>query len=369
MVPLNKAYRRLRQMWRSIDPWTIRPPDWAWEHEEIPHLPKSEKYFGMVYGGLPSLTLSSAIESTAGYIFPYGQRLDFDDRPKPSVADCDGIVNQVLSRGLLFPANDRSMYADAYDVIGLLRQATQAAFIFGETFYHVIWEKANTDHGEFWLVSRFNDLPSEPSRVDRRQGALVRSFDIDTWSLPEGSRKETLVLQEEDLLRLIWSYSPGVAPGRSPLDNIVKEVMQIAAFNRRTMAYTYALGAQDDHRIFVERSRSVRFKTEQDRLRCAEVGIRAKLGVQPDAPVSEYYGVYSYVNFLKMCNRARRELLNEFSRQVLYRAARKNGWDCEPRLEYQAGVPDEELDRLFAEYTSGNISERKFFDVIGPRSM
>src|ERR1700675_1682471 len=115
MLVVNRAYRRLRQMWRSMDPWTIRSPDWTWEHEEIPHLPRSEKYFRIVYGGLPFLSLSSAIESTAGYTFPYGHRLEFEDKPKASVTNCDDVVNQVLSRNLLFPAQDRSMYGDAYD--------------------------------------------------------------------------------------------------------------------------------------------------------------------------------------------------------------------------------------------------------------
>lgn len=363
-----KAFQRLQDAWRKIDPWTMRRPDWTWEHEDFRRLPKREKYIKMVWGSLPYVSLSIPIEGTAAYIFPYGHRLDYDDTPRPSITNCDEVVNRALSRNLFFSSNEQRLYGDAYDLIGFLRRATQVAFVLGEAYYRVTWEASSTDEGASWLVAGFDDLP-EPTRTDRRSGTLVRSFQIDTWSREQGPRTETLALGEEDLLRVVWSYSPNVAPGKSPLESVVEDVTEIVAFNRRTNAYTYALGALDDHRIFVERSRHIGVVAEQERLRNAKAAMRAKLGVQPDVPVSEYYGVYSYVAFLKKCNLARREILEAFSHQVLLAAAERNGWSCEPKLEYQAGVPDEELNELFAKYKSGTISEKRFFEIIGPRSM
>jgi len=361
LAPVSNAYRALRRIWRRCDPWTIRAPDWAWEYEEIPYLDAQEKYFKMVWGGLPT-GLQSIVQITSAYIFPYDHNLA--DQRGLAITNCEGVSKEALTNNLLRPRDHRAIYGAAFDLLSLLRNAAERAFTFGETFLEVSWEPVITHNGDL-VLPRFGDLPTKPTRLRIDGRAVIRTFDLEAWSPEEGRHVERKALGEDDLLHFVWSYSPGTERAKSPLDSVVSEVMKIAAFNRRTTAYAYALSAPDDHRLFVERSRRIRFAAQQQELHQAETRIRAKLGVQADVPVSEYYGVFSYVKFLKKCNLARREFLDVFSRQVLHRTAHRNNWQAEPMLEYNGGISDTELDDLFGEYTSSAISERQFFDVIG----
>lgn len=243
---------------------------------------------------------------------------------------------------------------------GIARQL----LVTGDAFHTIEWEEVDINGKKYKFPVDFKYLRNETMKVIREGGVVIgyrQKYSLFTYfkekkfkGWKDEKKPRSFEFEKDEVIYCQYPFAK-----KSPTVQSIKYLCTIKKFWQFGIDQSRSGVEIESFYLPLEKARCAVFAQEKRKHDLARGKIRTIFNYLIDAngpKMTQFYDIYTMIRYKKFLNNMRDYLVREFNEQVLAVVAKKNNFNCRPKLVYSGFLSNTELDLALQKYINGTLN-------------